>query len=332
MNLNSTSSPYCDVGTYLKLCSCSKMALLVPGLGLNIFILFSLISSFLYRRRMIRSNVAVFVLGSTLCNLVNLILWPLVIHWSNHGRWSLGEGLCEVMVHTKQLTASASFHYVCSISFSIYLTVVCGCGRLVNSKAFLVFELVFPLVPFGLKELTEWILGSRVDHLDPLNHTCFSYINDRVIQVFMLVKVTMFLPLNLYFYIHVLHTIFKSALEMHRSQEVNKKIAKVFSVICLITILAQVPGGVFTLMNEPTVCREMVKEFLMDLPVISNPIVLLCMNKELQTPCLTLLKHKAGSHREKNKSGSDTEEQHKRLTTGETLITTGIICEVDIIL
>ncbi|XP_019901465.2 uncharacterized protein LOC109615708 [Esox lucius] len=261
--------------------------------------------------------------SSTVCNLVNLSLWPLVIHWRTHGRWALGEGLCEVMVSAKQLTSSASFHYVCFISFSIYLTVVCGCGGLVNSKVFLVLEVLFPLLPVGLKELTEWILASRVEHLDTFNHTCFSYINDKVIRVLTLVKIAVFLPLNVYFYAHVLHTIVRSALEMHRSQAVNRKLAKVFSAICLITLLAHLPGGVFTLMNEPTVCQEMVKEFLLDLPLISSPIVLLCMNKELRTPCLTLLKHKAGSHSEKDKSGSETDEQHKSMTTGETFITSG---------
>lgn len=43
-------------------------------------------------------------------------------------------------------------------------------------------------------------------------------------------------------------------------------------------------------MEEPTVCQETVKEFLLDLPLISGPVVLLCMNKELQTQCLILLK------------------------------------------
>lgn len=57
-----------------------------------------------------------------------------------------------------------------------------------------------------------------------------------------LFKIAVFLPFNLYFYAHVLHTIFKSAKVMHRSQAVNKKLAKVFSVISLITLLAHLPG------------------------------------------------------------------------------------------
>ncbi|XP_041699645.1 visual pigment-like receptor peropsin [Coregonus clupeaformis] len=321
MYLNHTSSFYCGVNTYLQLCASSKVILLVPGFGLNIFILASLISCLLSRRRKIRNNVAVFILGSTTCNLVNLSLWPLIIHWRTHGRWALGEGLCEVMVSAKQLTSSASYHYVSFISFSIYLTVVCDCGRLVNSRAFLALELLFPLLPVGLKELTQWVLGTRVEHLDPVNHTCFSYINDRVIRVLMLVKIAVFLPLNLYFYAHVLHTIFRSATVMHRSQTVNKKLAKVFSVICLITLLAHLPGGIFTLMEEHTVCQEMVKEFLLDLPLLSSPIILLCMNKELQTHCVTLLKCKPECYGRKDETWRKTEEQQKSLTVGETVVT-----------
>nr|XP_046181010.1 uncharacterized protein LOC124011603 [Oncorhynchus gorbuscha] len=322
MYLNHTSSFYCGVNTYLQLCASSKVILLVPGFGLNVFILTSLISCLLSRRSKIRSNVAVFILGSTTCNLVNFSLWPLIIHWRTHGRWALGEELCEVMVSVKQLTSSASYHYVSFISFSIYLTVVCDCGRLVNSRALLALELLFPLLPVGLKELIQWVLGSRVKHLDPVNHTCFSYINDRVMRVLTLVKIAVFLPFNLYFYAHVLHTIFKSAKVMHRSQAVNKKLAKVFSVISLITLLAHIPGGIFTLMKEPTVCQEMVEEFLLDLPLFSSPIVLLCMNKELQTHCVTLLKRKPVSCSRKDQTGIKTDEQHKRLTVGETVITT----------
>ncbi|CAB1324934.1 unnamed protein product, partial [Coregonus sp. 'balchen'] len=257
MYLNHTSSFYCGVNTYLQLCASSKVILLVPGFGLNIFILASLISCLLSRRRKIRNN-----------------------------------GLCEVMVSAKQLTSSASYHYVSFISFSIYLTVVCDCGRLVNSRAFLALELLFPLLPVGLKELTQWVLGSRVEHLDPVNHTCFSYINDRVIRVLMLVKIAVFLPLNLYFYAHVLHTIFRSATVMHRSQTVNKKLAKVFSVICLITLLAHLPG---------------------------DPIILLCMNKELQTHCVTLLKCKPECYGRKDETWRKTDEQQKSLTVGETV-------------
>ncbi len=240
--MNETSSSLCAVSVYLNLCASSKVLLLVPGFALNIFILVSLVSCLLSQRSKIRSNVAMFVLGSTSCNLVNLSLWPMTIHWRQHGRWLLGSHLCEVMVSAKHLTSSASFHYVSFITFSIYLTVVCGCRHLVNSRLFLALQLLFPLLPVGLKELTLWLLGNHVDHLDPLNLTCFSFINDEVMRALLLVKTVVFLPLSLYFYAHVLHTIVQSAKLMHRSQRVNVRLAKVFSLISLITFTAHIPG------------------------------------------------------------------------------------------
>lgn len=240
--MNETSSSLCGVSVYLNLCASSKVLLLVPGFGLNLFVLVSLASCVLSQRRKIRSNVAMFVLGSTSCNLVNLSLWPMTIHWRQHGRWMLGSPLCEFMVSAKHLTSSASFHYVSFISFSIYLTVVCGCRHLVDSRVFLTLQLLFPLLPVGLKEVTQRLLGSHVDHLDPVNLTCFSFINDEVRRVLLLVKTVVFLPLSLYFYAHVLHTIVQSAKLMHRSQRVNIQLAKVFSLISLITFIAHVPG------------------------------------------------------------------------------------------
>ena len=239
---SSSSSALCSVSSYLCLCASSKILLLIPALGLNFFTLVSLLTCLLGRNGKIKCNVAVFIVGSTLCNLANLALWPLTIHWGAQGRWELGSGPCELMVSLKHLTSSASFHYVSFISFSIYLTVVWGWGPLVDSRRFLSLQLVFPLLPVGLKELVQWILQSRVEHLDPVNHTCFSFINDKVMRVLVLVKMVVFLPLNLYFYGHLLHTIFRSAQTMHRSQEANKRLAKVFGLIALITLLAHLPG------------------------------------------------------------------------------------------
>lgn len=240
--MNETSSSLCAISVYLNLCASSKVLLLVPGFGLNIFILVSIVSCLLSRRSKIRSNVAMFILGSTCCNLVNLSLWPMTIHWRQHGRWMLGSHLCEVMVSAKHLTSSASFHYVSFITFSIYLTVVCGCRHLVDSRVFLALELLFPLLPVGLKEMIVKLLGTSVDHLDPVSLTCFSFINDQVMRILLLVKTVVFLPLILYFYAHVLHTIVKSAKLMNRSQRVNVQLAKVFSLISLITFTAHIPG------------------------------------------------------------------------------------------
>lgn len=240
--MNETSSYLCAISVYLNLCASSKVLFLVPGFGLNIFILVSLVSCLLNRQNKIRSNVAMFILGSTSCNLVNLSLWPMAIHWRQHGRWLLGAYLCEVMVSAKHLTSSASFHYVSFITFSIYLTVVCGCRKLVNSRVFLALQLLFPLLLVGLKELILWRIGSHADHLDPVDLTCFSYINDEVMRVLLLVRTVLFLPLSFYFYAHILHTIVQSAKLMHRSQRVNVHLAKVFGLISLITFMVHLPG------------------------------------------------------------------------------------------
>lgn len=240
--MNETSSSLCAISVYLNLCASTKVLLLVPAFGLNIFILVSIVSCLLSRQGKIRSNVVMFILGSTCCNLVNLSLWPMIIHWRQHGRWMLGSHLCEVMVSAKHLTNSASFHYVSFITFSIYLTVVCGCRHLVDSRVFLALELLFPLLPVGLKEIAVKLLGTSVDHLDPINLTCFSFINDQVMRILLLVKTVVFLPLILYFYAHILHTIVKSAKLMNRSQTVNVQLAKVFSLISLITFTAHIPG------------------------------------------------------------------------------------------
>ncbi|XP_034545838.1 uncharacterized protein LOC117817313 isoform X1 [Notolabrus celidotus] len=314
--MNETSSQ-CSISDYLNLCASSKVLLLVPGFGLNIFILVSLVSCLLNKQRKIRGNVAMFILGSTCCNLVNLSLWPMTIYWKQHGRWLLGSRMCEVMVSAKHLTSSASFHYVSFITFSIYLTVVCGCRHLVNSRVFLALQLLFPLLPVVLKDLTLWILGLHVGHLDPVNLTCFSFINDKIMRVLLMVKTGLFLPLSLYFYAHVLQTIVQSAKVIHRSQRVNVHLAKVFSLISLITFTAHVPGAVFALMEHPSVCQEMVRDLLLDLPLLSSPIILLCMNKELRNQCVLLLQRKPANWYEGKTSISKTYEQDKNLTNGE---------------
>ncbi|KAJ8390084.1 hypothetical protein AAFF_G00110980 [Aldrovandia affinis] len=321
--MNRSLSSFCDVTVYLNMCTFSKVLLLVPGLALNVFVLAALASCILGGRSRIKKNVATFILGSATGNIVNLALWPLTMHWRAHGRWALGHTLCEVMVSVKHVTSSASFHYTAFISFSIYLTIVCGWSRAVDRKAFLALQLLFPFVPVLMKELGQRLLGSGVDHLDEVNHTCFSFINDKAMQILMLVKIVVFLPLNLYFYVHILHTIFRSAKEMNRSQAANKRLAKIFGVISLITVMAHIPGvrtdkrrdheerllgarrdgtassleegGVFSLLAEQKVCLETVMEFLLDLPLLSCPIILLCMNKDLRDQCVLILQRKACS-------------------------------------
>lgn len=240
--MNETFASLCTVPAYLNLCASSKVLLLVPALGLNIVILVSVVACLLSRQNKMRSNVAVFILGSTVCNLVSLSLWPMTIHWKQHGRWLLGSRLCEVMVSAKHLTSSASFHYVSLISFSIYLTVVCGCRRLVDSRLFLALQLLSPLLPVVLMELILWFLGSHMDHLDPFKLTCFSFINDKVMRGLLLAKTAVFLPLNLYFYVHILHTIAQSAKLLNKSQGANRQLAKMFGLIAFITFTTHVPG------------------------------------------------------------------------------------------
>lgn len=240
--MNNTFASLCTIPAYLNLCASSKVLLLLPALSLNIVILVSVVACLLSRQSKMRSNVAVFILGSTVCNLVSLSLWPMTIHWKQHGRWLLGSRLCEVMVSAKHLTSSASFHYVSLITFSIYLTVVCGCRCLVDSRLFLALQLLFPFLPVVLMELILWFLDSQVDHLDHFKLTCFSFINDKVMRGLLLARTAVFLPLNLYFYVHILHTIAQSAKLLHRSQRVNGQLAKMFGLISFITFTTHVPG------------------------------------------------------------------------------------------
>lgn len=74
-------------------------------------------------------------------------------------------------------------------------------------------------------------------------------------------------------------------------------------------------GAVFALIDHPCVCQEMVRDLLLDLPLISSPIILLCMNKELRNQCLLLLqRHSSNRYMEKVRK---TDEQLNILTTGE---------------
>ena len=87
-------------------------------------------------------------------------------------------------------------------------------------------------------------------------------------------------------------------------------------------LLLSPPGGVFSLMEQPSVCQEMVKDFLMDLPLMSSPVVLLCMNKELQMHCHRMLQRRPHRSQRSRDLGSGSAELHKNLTTEETLVTT----------
>lgn len=71
-------------------------------------------------------------------------------------------------------------------------------------------------------------------------------------------------------------------------------------------------------MEHQSVCLETVRDFLLDLPLLSNPIILLCMNKELRKQCLLLLQRNPTNHYKGKKSVSKTDEQHNNLTSGET--------------
>lgn len=246
--MNDTSRNLCAVSVYLTLCASSKVLLLVPGLVLNMLILASVLACVLGRRGKIRGNVAMFVLGSTGCNLLSLGLWPLTIHWGQRSRWLLGASPCELMVSAKHLSSTASFYYVSLIAFSVYLTVACDCGRLASSRLFLVLQLLFPLIYVGAAKLGLWLAGSCGHHLDPVALTCFAFINDRAARVLALVNTAVLLPSNLYFYGHILYSVTRSGRLIHRSRKVNYRLATIFSLISLITLTAHVPGEVdFTL-------------------------------------------------------------------------------------
>ncbi|KAK1167557.1 hypothetical protein AOXY_G12352 [Acipenser oxyrinchus oxyrinchus] len=240
------------------------------------------------KEKKIKNNIVGFILGSTICNIVNMSLWPLMIDWHSHRMWRLGLTFCEIMVNIKQITSTLSFCYVSFISFSIYTVIVCG-WKIVNHKLFLAFELLSPLLPVFIEELSEHLLGMKNGHYDSVDHTCFTNLNDKTMKIRMLMKISVFLPLTMYFYIHILHTVFKSARRTHRNQDTNIRLTKTFSAIFLITLAVHTPEGVLPFITDQSECFGTVAEFLIDLPVFTSPIILCCMNKELRVQCLKRL-------------------------------------------
>lgn len=85
----------------------------------------------------------------------------------------------------------------------------------------------------------------------------------------------------------------------------------------LCTTLCKI-GAVFALMNHPTVCQEMVRDLLLDLPLLSSPIILLCMNKELRNQCMLLLQRNPASHYIKCKTRKSVQQTSVIRTCGET--------------
>lgn len=77
------------------------------------------------------------------------------------------------------------------------------------------------------------------------------------------------------------------------------------------TVLAS--GAVFALMDPPSVCQEIVQDLLMDLPLLSNPIILLCMNKELRNQCLLLLRRHTSSPLWGRQWITPADEQHRKM-------------------
>lgn len=77
-------------------------------------------------------------------------------------------------------------------------------------------------------------------------------------------------------------------------------------------------GAVFALMKHQCVCQEMVRDLLLDLPLLSNPVILLCMNKELRNQCVLLLwRNTSGLYMEKRKdpkNGRAAREAEEKLT------------------
>lgn len=69
-------------------------------------------------------------------------------------------------------------------------------------------------------------------------------------------------------------------------------------------------------MDHPSVCQEMVRELVLDLPLLSSPVILLCMNKELRSQCMRLLQRDSSrlyvegrekTARERSKTSAETE-------------------------
>lgn len=77
-------------------------------------------------------------------------------------------------------------------------------------------------------------------------------------------------------------------------------------------------GAVFVLINHPSVCQEMVRDLVLDLPLLSSPIILLCMNKELRNQCMQLLQRNSSSH---YKEGEEKSARERSRTSAETEMT-----------
>lgn len=239
--MDQNSTYYCNINIYFDFSTSLRCILLLPGLCLNMVIFTSVMMCLQGKEKKIKKNIVGFILGITICNIVNMSLWPLMIDWHSHRMWRLGLTFCEIMVNIKQITSTLSFCYVSFISFSIYTDIVCG-WKIVNHKLFLAFELLSPLLPVFIEELSEHLLGMKNGHYDSVNHTCFTNLNDKTMKIRMLMKISVFLPLTMYFYIHILHTVFKSARRTHRNQDTNIRLTKIFSAIFLITLAVHTPG------------------------------------------------------------------------------------------
>ena len=73
-------------------------------------------------------------------------------------------------------------------------------------------------------------------------------------------------------------------------------------------------GAVFAMINHPSVCQEMVRDLVLDLPLLSSPVILLCMNKELRNHCVQLLQRNSSRHYMEGKSARE----RSRTSAGET--------------
>lgn len=231
----------CNVRMYFQFCASVRSILIMPGLILNFLILIAVFLCVHSKKKCIKNSIVAYVVGSTAFNIVNLLSWPLMIDWRIHHKWRFSAPICELMVYVKQTASTISFYYVSCISFSIYIAIVFGC-KINERKLFTIFQLFFPCFVLVTEELIEHLLGWKDNHYDLVSETCFTIINDQTMKIRMLCKILLGLPLTAYFYLHILLTIFKSAQIMQRSQATNKKLAKTFSSIWLITFIAHIPG------------------------------------------------------------------------------------------
>lgn len=213
----------------------------MPGLTINFLILISVFMCLNSKKNCIKNSIVAYVVGSTAFNIVNLLSWPLMIDWRIYHKWRFSSPICELMVYVKQTASTISFYYVSCISFSIYIAIVFG-YKIDERRLFTLFQLFFPCFVLMSEELIEHLLGWKDSHYDLVYETCFTLINDQTMKIRMLCKILIGLPLTAYFYLHILLTIFRSAQIMKRSQDTNKKLAKMFSSICLITFIAHIPG------------------------------------------------------------------------------------------